>query len=57
MAKEWILNSMMNRYRLNIKTSVGATSKSIRGCEPKGKEAWSSYYFFDKVKSKEYITI
>ncbi len=30
MAKEWILNSAMNRFQLNFKRNVGATSESIR---------------------------
>ncbi len=29
MAKEWILNSAMNRFQLNFKRNVGATSESI----------------------------
>ncbi len=29
MAKEWILNSAMNRYQLNFKRNVGAVSESI----------------------------
>ena len=35
MPKEWILNSAMNRFQLNYKRNVGATSQSIRECEPK----------------------
>ena len=35
MAKEWILNSAMNRFQLNFKRNVGATSESIRKCSPK----------------------
>ena len=30
MAKEWILNSAMNRFQLNFKRNVGPTSESIR---------------------------
>lgn len=29
MAKEWILNSVMNRFQLNFKKNVGPTSESI----------------------------
>lgn len=32
MAKEWILNSAMNRFQLNFKRNVGPTSESIRQC-------------------------
>ena len=35
MPKEWILNSAMNRFQLNFKRNVGATSESIRKCSPK----------------------
>ncbi|HPL64709.1 MAG TPA: MjaI family restriction endonuclease [Syntrophales bacterium] len=35
MAKEWILNSAMNRFQLNFKRNVGPTSESIRMCAPK----------------------
>lgn len=35
MAKEWILNSVMNRYQLNFKRNVGAISEAIRRCSPK----------------------
>ncbi|MDR3049374.1 MAG: MjaI family restriction endonuclease [Elusimicrobiota bacterium] len=35
MAKEWILNSAMNRFQLNFKRNVGATSESIRKCSQK----------------------
>ena len=54
MAKEWILNSAMNRFQLNFKRNVGATSESIRKCEPKTLEEWHDYYF-SKVRSKEHI--
>lgn len=49
MAKEWILNSAMNRFQLNFKRNVGATSESIRRCAPNSVEEWRSYYF-SKVK-------
>jgi len=54
MAKEWILNSAMNRFQLNFKRNVGATSESIRKCSPKTLEEWR-YYYFGNVKSKEHI--
>lgn len=54
MAKEWILNSAMNRFQLNFKRNVGATSESIRKCEPKTLEEWREYYF-SEVRSKEHI--
>jgi hypothetical protein len=54
MSKEWILNSTMNRFQLNIKRNVGATSDEIRKCNPKNIEEWENYYF-QNVKSKEHI--
>ena len=54
MAKEWILNSAMNRFQLNFKKNVGPTSESIRKCSPKTLEEWREYYF-NHVKSKEHI--
>jgi hypothetical protein len=54
MAKEWILNSAMNRFQLNFKRNVGPTSESIRKCSPKSLEEWRDYYF-SNVKSKEHI--
>ena len=45
MAKEWILNSAMNRFQLNFKRNVGATSESIRKCSPKTVDEWRNYYF------------
>ena len=54
MAKEWILNSVMNRFQLNFKRNVGATSESIRKCSPKTIEEWETYYFTN-VRSKEHI--
>ena len=53
MAKEWILNSAMNRFQLNFKRNVGATSESIRQCSPKTVEEWENYYFAN-VRSKEH---
>lgn len=54
MAKEWVLNSVMNRFQLNFKRNVGPTSKSIRECHPKTKEEWKEYYY-TKVKPKQHI--
>jgi hypothetical protein len=54
MAKEWILNSAMNRFQLNFKRNVGATSESIRQCFPKSLEEWRDYYF-KNVRSEEHI--
>jgi hypothetical protein len=54
MAREWILNSAMNRFQLNFKRNVGPTSESIRQCAPKTVEEWREYYFKD-VKPKEHI--
>ncbi|MCB9226570.1 MAG: MjaI family restriction endonuclease [Chitinophagales bacterium] len=54
MAKEWILNSAMNRFQLNFKRNVGATSENIRECEPKSLKEWQVYYF-ENVRSKEHI--
>jgi hypothetical protein len=54
MAKEWILNSAMNRFQLNFKRNVGATSESIRKCSPKSLDEWRNYYFAN-VKAKEHI--
>ncbi|MDR0206498.1 MAG: MjaI family restriction endonuclease [Bacteroidales bacterium] len=54
MAIEWILNSVMNRFQLNFKRNVGATSESIRKCSPKTLNEWRDYYF-KNVKSEEHI--
>lgn len=54
MAKEWILNSVMNRFQLNFKRNVGPTSESIRKCAPKTIEKWRDYYF-SNIKSEEHI--
>jgi len=54
MAKEWILNSAMNRFQLNFKRNVGSTSESIRKCAPKNIDEWREYYF-KNVKPKEHI--
>ena len=54
MAKEWILNSAMNRFQLNFKRNVGAVSEAIRRCEPKNIEEWKMYYFAN-VRSEDHI--
>lgn len=54
MAKEWILNSAMNRFQLNFKRNVGATSESIRQCAPKTLDEWRHYYF-KNIRSREHI--
>jgi len=54
MAKEWILNSAMNRFQLNFKRNVGAVSEEIRKCTPKTIADWKKYYF-DSVRPKKHI--
>ena len=54
MAKEWVLNSATNRFQLNFKRNVGATSEAIRKCEPKSLEEWQKYYF-ENVRTEEQI--
>ena len=54
MAKEWILNNVMNRFQLNFKRNVGATSENIRKCKPKTQKEWEDYYF-KNVRSKDHI--
>ncbi len=54
MAKEWILNSAMNRFQLNFKRNVGAVSEEIRKCSPKTLKDWTKYYF-SNVRPKEHI--
>ncbi|NTW84459.1 MAG: MjaI family restriction endonuclease [Chlorobiaceae bacterium] len=54
MAKEWILNSAMNRFQLNFKRNVGPTSESIRKCSPGSLEEWREYYFTN-VRPKDHI--
>ena len=44
MAKEWILNSAMNRFQLNFKRNVGAVSEAIRKCSPKILDEWDRLY-------------
>lgn len=54
MPKEWILNSATNRFQLNFKRNVGATSEAIRKCEPKSLAEWRDFYF-KNVRSQEQI--
>jgi hypothetical protein len=54
MAKEWILNSAMNRFQFNFKRNVGAVSEEIRKCSPKNVEEWKDYYF-SNVRPKDHI--
>lgn len=54
MAKEWILNSAMNRFQLNFKRNVCPTSENIRKCAPKTLDDWQKFYF-KNVRSKEHI--
>lgn len=54
MAKEWILNSAMNRFQLNFSRNVGKVSEEIRKCEPKSQEEWEMYYF-ENVRSRSHI--
>ena len=54
MAKEWILNSVMNRFQLNFKRNVGAVSAEIRKCAPKKVKQWEEYYF-SEVRPRHHI--
>ena len=54
MAKEWILNSAINRWGLQKKKWVGAVSDEIRKCSPKTVLDWEKYYY-DNVRSKEHL--
>ncbi|MDY3769000.1 MAG: MjaI family restriction endonuclease [Sphaerochaetaceae bacterium] len=54
MAKEWVLNSATNRFQLNFKRNVGATSEAIRKCAPKSLQEWKEYYF-KNVRSEDHI--
>ena len=54
MAKEWILNSVTNRFQLNFKRNVGATSENIRRCSPKNLEEWQNFYF-ENVREEKHI--
>lgn len=54
MPKEWILNSATNRFQVNYKRNVGATSETIRKCDPKSLEEWEKYYF-ENIRSRAHI--
>jgi len=54
MAKEWILNSAINRWGLQKKKVVGAVSDEIRRCSPKTVSDWEKYYF-KNVYPKEHL--
>ncbi|MBQ7499557.1 MAG: MjaI family restriction endonuclease [Clostridia bacterium] len=54
MPKEWILNSATNRFQLNFKRNVGATSEAIRKCSPKSLDEWQTYYF-ENVRTEDQI--
>ncbi len=54
MAKEWILNSAINRWGLQKKRNVGAVSDEIRKCSPKTVKDWEEYYF-KNVYPKEHL--
>jgi hypothetical protein len=53
-AKEWIFNSVTNRFQLKFKRNVGAISEAIRKCSPKNLGEWREFYFAN-VRSKEHI--
>jgi hypothetical protein len=53
-AKEWILNSALNRFQLNFKRNVGAVAEEIRKCSPKNVKQWEDYYFLN-VRSRQHI--
>ena len=52
--KEFVLNYTMNRWQLNFKRNVGATSDSVRMCNPANLEDWKIYYN-SKLRTKEHI--
>lgn len=54
MPKEWILNSATNRFQLNFKRNVGATSEAIRKCSPSSLNEWRDYYF-ENIRTQEQI--
>jgi len=54
MAKEWILNAVMNRFQLNYKRNVGATSEEIRRCAPRDVAEWEAYYYAN-VRPREHL--
>lgn len=44
MSKEWVINSALNRWGLNRKKRIGATSEMIRAARPKTQAEWEDYY-------------
>lgn len=54
MAKEWILNSAMNRFQFNFSRNVGKVSEAIRACTPKTLEEWETYYY-QNVRPPEHL--
>lgn len=54
MPKEWILNSATNRFQLNFKRNVGATSEAIRLASPKTVEEWRMFYYAN-VRTEQHI--
>jgi len=54
MAKEWALNSLMNRGQFNYKRNVGCVMEEIRKCAPKVIGDWKKYYF-NNVRSEDHI--
>ncbi len=54
MAKEWVLNSVLNRFQYNYKRNVGAVSEEIRNCSPKSVEDWEKYYY-KHVRPKNHL--
>jgi MjaI-like restriction endonuclease len=51
--REYLLNSAINRWRLNQTHSVGPTSKLIRQCSPRSFEEWESFYFKNACQKKK----
>jgi hypothetical protein len=54
LAKEWILNSAMNRFQLNFKRNVGAVSEAIRTCGPRTLDDWRAYYYAN-IRPREHV--
>lgn len=57
MAKEWILNSAINRWGLQRKKMVGAVSEEIRKCSPRTVKDWEKYYFKNVYSKKHLVEI
>ncbi|MEM2182350.1 MAG: MjaI family restriction endonuclease [Nitrososphaerota archaeon] len=54
MPKEWILNSIFNRFQLGYQKNVGPLAEEIRKCKPKTLEDWENYYY-NNVRTKEHL--